>query len=476
MLKKLNRSVIPTIEERPVKVLQFGKGNFLRGFVDVMIEVMNEKTAFNGDVQVVQVNSQNIDRQFEEQDGLYHVILNGIENGEAVREKKLITCLREVISPFEDLAKYLKAAENLELKFIVSNTTEAGIIFKEEELATGVLPKTFPGKLTIFLWHRYQYFKGNSKTGLTVLPCELIEKNGEALKAAILQYVQYWNLPESFKKWIEEHNTFCNTLVDRIVPGFPKENIKEIQQEIGFEDNLIVTAEPFHLWVIEAPDHVRESFPAEQAGLQVKFAKDLTPYRMRKVRILNGAHSAMVPVAYLRGSRTVRETIDDSFSGDFVRKAIFEEIIPTLDLPKEELDQFANDVIERFRNPYIKHELASIALNSISKFTVRVLPSLLEYHRRKGVLPERLVYALSCLIAFYKGSYNNQVMPVNDTPEVQEFFKQVWAKVNIAEIVNLVLSNKKLWNTDLTVVPGLQSSVEMHLQSLYKEKKAAIFN
>jgi tagaturonate reductase len=301
----------------------------------------------------------------------------------------------------------------------------------------------------------------------------LIEKNGEALRDAILQYIVHWKLEDGFKEWISRHVLFCNTLVDRIVPGFPKDTIAELWKETGYEDHMLVTAEPFHLWVIEpkstsatSMETLQRSLPLEKAGLQVKFVEDLAPYRTRKVRILNGAHTAMVPVGYLRGLRTVRDVIDDSSAGAFIRKAIQEEIMPTLDLPQQELQQFANDVIERFQNPYIRHELISISLNSISKYQVRVLPSVLEYIRRKGELPARLLHALAALILFYKGDWQGSMIPVNDTASVLTIFQKAWKHDDPAKVVDEILSSKELWNTDLTQVKGLAAEVERHMKTL----------
>ncbi|HRI79822.1 MAG TPA: tagaturonate reductase, partial [Cyclobacteriaceae bacterium] len=309
-MKKLNRKGVSTIS-RPVKVLQFGEGNFLRAFVDWIIDNLNEKTGFNGNVCVIQPIQNGMGNKVNEQDGLYHVVLNGISNQKATREIRLITCVEGVTNPFLDFQAYLDLAVNPDLKFIVSNTTEAGIVFNPKDTNPDTLSESFPGKLTTLLYHRFKKLSATPESGLILLPCELVEKNGLLLRTAILQYIDHWHLPDAFKKWIIENNTFCNTLVDRIVPGFPKETINEIKEETGFDDNLVVMAEPFHLWVIEAPSHVQEVLPTAKAGLQVIFANDLTPYRTRKVRILNGAHTAMVPVAYLNGLRTVRESIED---------------------------------------------------------------------------------------------------------------------------------------------------------------------
>lgn len=473
-MKPLNRKSIAETPNRPIRVLQFGEGNFLRAFVDWIIDVMNEKTSFNSAVEIIQPIDKGMAQLLNAQDGLYHVILNGLQNGKTVSEKRLITSVVNAFNPYEDYHAFLMRAENPELKFIVSNTTEAGIAFDERDTGNATLPNSFPGKLTALLFQRFTCFKGDTTKGVTVIPCELIEKNGEQLRNVILQYIQHWQLPASFKVWIEEHNTFCNTLVDRIVPGFPKDTIQDIQRELGFEDNLVVTAEPFHLWVIEAGEKVQQTFPADQAGLQVKFVRDLTPYRTRKVRILNGAHTALVPVAYLRGLRTVRQAVDDSFAGDFLRRAIVEEIIPTLDLPTEELNQFANDVMERFQNPFIKHELSSIALNAISKYKVRVLPSVLRYQQLTGKLPTRLVQALAALIRFYKGVWKGETLPVNDTPEILTFFKHVWESNDNDLIVSKTLSNISFWGEDLTRIPGLQKLVSENLEELDQQESLAL--
>lgn len=466
MLKPLNRSTIGDTSARPVKVLQFGGGNFLRAFADWVIDVMNERTDFNGAVQIIQSVSQGTGKLINEQNGLYHVVINGIKNNKPFTETRLITSVTGAVNPDQDFAAFLKISENPDLEFVISNTTEAGIVFNENDRSLHDLPASFPGKLTVLLFHRYRFFQGDKNKALIIIPCELITKNGEELKKAVLQYAQLWKLPLEFKQWLD-HNTFCNTLVDRVVPGFPKETIREIQQSTGYDDKLVVMAEPFHLWVIEGPDHVRERFPADTAGLDVKFVSDHNPYRTRKVRILNGAHTALVPVAYLHGLRTVRESVEDNFTGTFIRKVIYDEIIPTLDLPHEELKQFADDVIQRFQNPYIKHELITIALNSISKFKVRVVPSILEYQLRKKQLPKRLLFSLAALIRFYKGEWNGSIIPLQDTPDVIEFFKTAWASENSAkEIVEKVLSNTTLWGTDLTRIKGLVQAVSNYLESV----------
>jgi tagaturonate reductase len=470
-MKALNRNTAGLPVQQPVKVLQFGEGNFLRGFVDWIIDILNEKTDFNGSVHVVQPIEQGIIHLLNEQDGLYHLLLNGIQGGKEVQQERLISCISGASNPYNNYLEFLKLAENPDLEFVISNTTEAGIAFEETDTSFDTIPASFPGKLTALLYQRCKFFKGAPAKALTIIPCELIEKNGEKLRETVLQYAAHWNLPETFTSWIKEHTTFCNTLVDRIVPGYPRDTIKEIQHDLGYEDKLVVKAEPFHLWVIEAPDAVKAAFPTEQAGLEVKFVKDLTPYRTRKVRILNGAHTTLVPVAYLQGLRTVREAVEDEQTGPYIKKAIFEEIIPTLDLPQNELEQFANAVIERFQNPFIHHELISIALNSVSKYKVRVLPSVLEYHARKGKLPEQLLHALAALILFYKGVWNGESIPLNDTPEVLEFFKKAWQQESPSAVVQTVLANTSFWDRDLNQIDGFTETVVRHLQEIKASEK-----
>ncbi|MFC0262050.1 tagaturonate reductase [Fontibacter flavus] len=455
------------VKKRPVKILQFGEGNFLRGFVDWMVDEMNEKAGFDGDIQIIQPLNEGMGEKLNDQDGLYHLQLQGIQNGAIVDKLKLITCVQGVINPYQDYQAYLSLAANPDLQFVISNTTEAGITFDPNDiLQENTVPHTFPGKLTALLYQRFQIFDGNHSKKLIIIPCELIDKNGEMLKKCVLQYAELWDLPIGFHKWIEESNLFYNTLVDRIVPGFPKDNIFEIQQKIGFEDSMIVKAEPFHLWVIEGPQSLREIFPADQAELEVKFVEDLSPFRTRKVRILNGAHTAMVPLAYLKGIRTVREAIEDEEMGAIIRETIFKEIIPTLDLPSEELKKYANEVLDRFRNPFIRHELASIALNSISKFKVRVLPSMVEYHQNFGTWPKNLVKSLAALILFYRGECNGESLPLNDGQEILDFFKAVWKKGNMEEIVTSILTQEEFWGIDLSKEDELISAVNQAILNL----------
>ncbi len=466
MLQKLNRETAGINQTYPIKVLQFGDGNFMRGFMDWIIDILNERTNFNGAVQIIRPLRNTKDVRKFEQDGLYHVVERGLLNGKVISNSRLITCVTSAINPYSDFAPFLKSAENPVLQIILSNTTEAGITFSTNDKSIYSIPESFPGKATLLLYHRYNFFNKDINKGVVFIPCELIEKNGDSLRAVILQYIDSWNLPNDFKEWVITCNTFCNTLVDRIVPGFPTTDAMAIQQSIGYEDTELVVVEPYYALIMEAPEHVRTIFPAEQAGLNVKFVRDITPYRLSKVRILNGAHTALVPIAYLRGLRTVKESIHDPYVNEFLLTTIHEEILPTLDLPEKELKKFAADVIERFQNPFIRHELMSISLNSISKFKVRVLPTILAYEKRTGKLPERLLQSLAALIVFYKGNWRGESIPLRDSPEVLSFFKEAWNTKDVDGVVQKVLANIAFWDRDLTKIKGMQEQVNLKVNEI----------
>lgn len=470
---RLNKSVHP-VTKYPERIVQFGEGVFLRSFVDWMIDKLNKEANFQSSVVIVQPRGRGKVKvkTINEQDGLYTVYLNGIKEGQAVSEHTVIESISRGINPYEDYNEYLSIARGEELRFVVSNTTEAGIFFDENDALTEV-QNSYPGKLTALLYERYKFFNGDKEKGLILLPCELIEKNGEKLRETILQYAKLWNLEDGFKNWIMEDNTFCDTLVDRIVPGCPADKIEQITKELGYEDSLVVEAEQFHLWVIQAPEKVKKELPFDKCNLNVVFTKDLTPYRERKVRILNGAHTSMVPVSLLYGVQTVRETVEDDVMGSFVRQVIFDEIIPTLNLPKEELEEFAKDVLDRFKNPFMKHYLMSIALNSNSKYETRVLPSLLEYSKRFNKLPEKLVFSLAALIFLYKGEINGNKIQLTDNEDVLTMYDKLWKEfdgtdTNIEGIVKEVLSNKNIWKLDLNEIQGLSQKVSHYVIKIQK--------
>ena len=466
-MQQLNENV-KNKQVYPEKVLQFGEGNFMRAFVDWKIDLLNQKTDFNGSVVVVQPIEHGLVNRLNEQDGLYTLYLQGIKNGEAIKEHSVIQSISRGLDLMTDYDEYLKVAENPELRFIFSNTTEAGIAYDESDQLTDKPQKTFPGKLTAFLYHRYQTFQGDPNKGFILIPCELIEQNGQKLKEIVLRYAEQWDLGADFINWIHEGNTFCNSLVDRIVPGYPKDTIEEITEELGYRDELVVVGEQYHLWVIEGPEWIQDEFPVDQTGLNVLFVEDLTPYRTMKVRILNGAHTAMTPVAYLYGLETVREAIEHDVTGQFVNDLIEQEIIPILDLPSDETKKFANDVIERFLNPFVKHYLMDISLNSISKYQTRNLPSLLDYVNQKHALPKRIVFSLAALLLFYEGRRGEEIIQISDDEHILECFQKQWStydgsKESIMNIVTNILDKQTYWGQNLNEVPGLRDLVADYL-------------
>tara|TARA_Y100001980_G_C14556874_1_gene352021 strand:- start:19269 stop:20702 length:1434 start_codon:yes stop_codon:yes gene_type:complete len=458
-MKALTRDTVNIQANLPIKVLQFGEGNFLRAFVDWAIDVLNEKKQFNAGVAVVQPIEHGMVDMIQKQDGLYHHMVRGIQKGKRINDIRLNSSIQQLINPFTDFQAYMEQALNDNLQFIVSNTTEAGITFQEnDQPGANELAKTFPGKLTQLVKARYDHFSGSSGSGLIFIPCELIEKNGENLKTAMLAYADLWKYESGFKDWLEDHCYFANTLVDRIVPGYPKDEIKEIQQKIGYEDQLVVASEVFHLWVIEGPAEIKAAFPdgLEDIGLNIKFVKDLTPYRTQKVRILNGSHTAMVPVGLLAGKETVRENVEDDVVGPFILQTMYDEIVQTINLPVNEVKQFADEVLERFKNPFIRHELKSIALNSVSKYKVRILPTVKDYYRINGTLPKRFIFALACLIELYL----SDDFQINDDKDIEAYFKQLKAnRPSNTDVASQVLSNKSFWGEDLSKLGDCKAMV-----------------
>ncbi len=461
----LNRSTA-SIKPYPERILQFGEGNFLRAFADWMIHEMNHKAGFDAGVVVVQPIEHGLIDVLNKQDGLYSLYLNGIKAKKAVSEHTIIDCIQRGVNPYKNYDDYIAIAKNANLRFVISNTTEAGIVYNATDKLNDRPQRSFPGKLTALLYKRFLYFKGASDKGLIIIPCELIDRNGDNLKQMILQYAEDWNLGNTFINWIKKNNIFCNTLVDRIVPGYPKDKIDTITRALGYKDHLVVEGEQFHLWVIEGPEHVKSEIPADACNLNIVFTNNMEPYRTRKVRILNGAHTALVPVGYLYGIDKVRESVEDHIIGNYVKETIFNEICPTLDFPEEALHRFANNVLDRFKNPYLEHALLSISLNSTSKFKTRVLPSMIEYISRKNTLPKRLLFSLAALIAFYKGYRNGEKFLVKDNQEVLDFFNRQWVTNDIPTIAKATLGNIRLWGIDLTQFSGVVETVTKNLEAI----------
>jgi len=475
----------------PIKVLQFGEGGFLRGFADWMIHRLNARGLYNGKVVIVQPIPSGTIETLNKQEGLYTLIRRGIEQGKPVEEVELITSVSHGINPYTDFEAFLQCASLPDLRFIISNTTEAGIVLDEGDRFDAAPPRSFPGKLTRFLWERFHRMGGAPDRGFIILPCELIDRNGDTLKGTVLTLAERWTQDSRFLRWIQEANTFCNTLVDGIMTGYPRDEIDSLQAKLGYRDDLLDTGELFRLWVIEGPETVREELPLDRAGINVVWTQDMTPYRTRKVRILNGIHSMCAPIAIARGIETVREALLDPALSRFIRNTLHEEIIPVLKMPREELEDYAESVLQRFANPFIKHQWSSIALNSCAKFRARVLPTILEYQEKFSRAPKGLSFSFAALLSYYGGTIDpEQSHTIKDDPGVIEFFRSLWAKgvtrenrersssihvssrnVDPAEMYSLVrgaLSESALWGVDVSI-PSLVQEVSQHLTSILQK-------
>ncbi|MDQ8023498.1 MAG: tagaturonate reductase [Moraxellaceae bacterium] len=467
----------------PVGILQIGDGNFLRAFADWMIDVTNGQGLFNGRVTIAQPLDRGLADKLRAQDGLYTVLLRGLQGGKVVESRRIVSCVDDALNPYADWAAMLAKAADPATRFVISNTTEAGIAYVEEALDEARCPQGFPAKVAALLLHRFKTLGGSAATGLVFLPCELIEANGSNLRQIVLKHAQDWKLPTEFVAWVQEHNHFCNTLVDRIVPGFPAGEADAQFAEQGYDDPLMVAAEPFHLWVIEGPSALAEEFPLHKAGLDVIWTDDLQPYRTRKVRVLNGAHTASALAAYLASLDTVLEMTSDAEVSAYLQKLMFDEIVPCLDLPDAERMGYARTIMERFANPHIRHELISISLNSVSKWQVRVLPTVKDHVREHGQAPAALAFSLAALLAFYRGRFDergdyvgargDKSYVIRDNPDVLGVWAEAWRSweqdQDTAALVGRVLGDVRLWGEDLKAVPGLADKVAQPLETILRE-------
>ena len=442
---------------RPTKIMQFGEGNFLRAFVDWIVQDLNDKNIFSGGVVVVQPVPMGRVLDLAKQDGLYTLCLEGIDKGQVVQSRQIIDVLNDFVNPYEDYQKYLGYAHSEDLEVVVSNTTEAGIVLDANDVDFTHCPTSFPGKLLAFLEERYNHFGGDMSKGLAIIPCELIDYNGQALKKALNQLAEIRKMDGAFINWLNNANHFTDTLVDRIVPGYPRDTVEQIWQQTGFVDNNVVKGEVFHLWVLKKDEFIQSKLPADKSGLNVIFADDITPYKQRKVKILNGAHTAMVPVAYLCGIDTVGEALNDKEICTFIKQLIFEEIKPTIALPEEEMTAFANSVLERFQNPFVRHELMSIALNSTTKFKTRLLPSYNDYLAKFGTVPTKILFAFSALVTFQKGVRGKEKIAIKDDQQYLDFWAELWQEDDMHVIARKALGNVALWEQDLAT----QQNVEL---------------
>lgn len=444
------------LENAPERMLQFGEGNFLRAFVDYFIDMLNEKAGFNGKVVLTQPIAPGLAEMINRQEGLYTLYLRGFENGKKVNDKRVISCVSRCLNPYENFDALLDCAKNPDLRFIACNTTEAGIVYDPDSAFDQVPPASFPAKLTRFLYERYT----QKLPGFIILSCELIDNNGKELEKCVLQHIEAWNLGDDFLRWTREENIFCSTLVDRIVTGYPRAEADAINAENGYIDNLLDTGEVFGFWVIEGPQSILKELPFDKAGLPVLVTDDHSPYKQRKVRILNGSHTSMVLAAHLAGQTIVRECMEDDVIRGFMEKAVYDEIIPTLTLPKEELLGFAASVTERYKNPFIDHRLLDIALNSTAKWRARVMPSLKGYVAKFGKLPTCLTFSLAAYIAFYKKGEG-----ARDDEWVMAFFDQHRNDAN-ADLALAVCQNERMWGEDLSAIPGFCEAVAKELDAI----------
>ncbi len=467
-MKKLNRANATEAVSYPTRILQFGEGNFLRAFTDWIVNQMNKEIGFNAGIDVVQPLPNGMVDMLNDQDGLFHVYLKGIKDGKPITEFSMVDCINKGINPYTEFESYTKSILNPDLRFVFSNTTEAGISWDENDTLDMQPQNSFPGKVAALLYKRYKAFDGDMSKGLIFFACELIDRNGDILKKYVLQHAENWKLEDGFINWVNEACCFCSTLVDRIVPGFPKDEIKEIQQELGYEDNLVVVGEYFHLWVIEAPKWVKEEFPAEKAGLEVKFVKDMKRFREQKVAVLNGTHTGSYAVSFLYGIDNVREAYESIEVGSFMKGMVYEEVLPTLEGSEKELKSFASKILERFSNPYIRHLWQSIALNAMSKWETRDLPSLLTFIEKHNMLPQKLVFSLAAMIAYFKGEANGEQYPVQDDEWIKDFYKKAWAEcdgrpISIYNLCEKVLALDKVWKQNLNDIPNLTITVSHYL-------------
>ena len=482
-MMQLNLSVCPDKKsDLPIRVIQFGEGNFLRGFIDWMVYKLNSKGLFNGRILALQCTPRGrVVPKLKAQDGLYTTLLHGIDGGKSVEENEVVNSIAKAMNPYEEWQDILEYAKLESLQFVFSNTTEAGITYVKEDLKEGIAPSSYPGKLTVFLYERFKHAKSTCKCGygMVVMPCELLDDNGKKLKNIVLQLAKDWNLGDEFISYLNEDCRFLNTLVDRVVSGYPVNEAQNYEEKLGYVDELMTCGELFHFMAIEGDNDVNDLLPFAKAGLNVVVAPDITPYRLRKVRILNGAHTANVPAAFLAGLSTVDEMMSDPVTGAFVHSVVYDEIIPAVNLDKTMLTEFADDVMNRFKDPSMHHQLASILMNSTSKLNARVIPSILDA-RAKGVLPKKLCFAVAAYIALY---HDAEGVPVKvkraggktgefiDDVYAVEVLKKAWSVYQKNEAsalftVKTVLSDTKLWGINLSADVDLTSTIAKYTHAI----------
>jgi tagaturonate reductase len=452
----------------PVKIMQFGEGNFLRAFIDWMIHKANEAGVMNHGITVVQPIAQGMAEMLNKQDCLYHVYLEGIKDKQPIKEITLVKSIVNALNPYEEYESYKNLFLSSDLEMVISNTTEAGIRYEEGDDLDALPPKSYPAKMTALLYQRFQKFNGANDKGLLIICCELIEDNGSTLREFVLKHAEYNQLDENFIQWVKTACHFYDTLVDRIVPGFPRETINEIREEIGFNDNLVVKGEYFHVWAIGGDAVIREKLPLDKAGLNVLFMKDIKPFRAKKVRILNGSHTAMVPVALQLGCETVKDAFNKPAVENFINQMVSTEVLPVIDENPEELKKFSAKILERFYNPFIKHYLKDISLNSLSKWETRNFPTLKDNVEKLKKDAPLTTLSFAALLTLYSGKSEVTFTP-NDTPEFVEFIQKTFDANDIEGWVNGIINNKKMWTIDLNAIPGFAQKVAVDVKVILEK-------
>ena len=475
------------LQHAPEKVLQFGEGNFLRAFVDYWFDLANERAGWNGKCCLVQPIAAGLAQQINDQQGLYTLYLRGRQDGRAVDCKRVISSVSRCLNPYRkaDYDAMMAVAVSDALEYIVSNTTEAGIVYDPACQAADCPPASFPAKLTQVLYARWRA----GKPGVVVLSCELIDHNGKELLRCVGQYIDQWGLEDAFRAWVERDCTFCSTLVDRIVPGRVRDpqEAARLDAANGYHDALIDVGEIFGVWDIEGPAWLADRLPFRAAGLNCPVVPDVTPYKTRKVRILNGAHTSFALGAYLAGFDIVRDCMQNAVVRGFMNRMLRQEVAPVLPLDREDCLRFADAVEDRFNNPFVDHALLSISLNSTAKWQARCLPSLLEYAAVNGALPPCLAMGFAAYLAFYTSGIqvltdeglvcrrpNGDAYTVCDDRWVLEFYHAHRAD-DLPDLVHAVMTNERMWGRDLTRVPGFEPATVQNLALIREQGALAAF-
>ena len=468
-VKALNGQSVERVA-RPIKILQFGEGNFLRAFVDWQVDIANEMGVMDAGIAICKPRpnrsqTKGIIEILKEQDCLYHTYLEGIKEKKPMKEVRLIKSVQCAINPYEEYEAYERIILSPELEIVISNTTEAGIRYEEGDDLTACPPRSYPAKVTALLYKRFKHYGGDPTKGLCVICCELIEDNGSTLREYVLRHAAYNGLEQEFVEWVEQHCSFCDTLVDRIVPGFPSDSIGEIKEELGFDDNLVVKGELYHLWAIGGSDYKRvmELLPLDKAGLHVIFMPSIKQFRDKKVRILNGSHTGMVTMALMMGCESVMEAFNTPAIEKFVNDMVAEEVIPMIDEDQAELKEFAASILERFYNPYIKHLLKSISLNSLSKWEARNYPTVKDNWFKAGRVAEHEAMTFATLLAYY--SPKSGFEP-DDAAEFVAYIRNNWDSENLDGTVSKIVKESGIFTVDFSEVVGFVPAVAKYLKDI----------